>query len=581
MGFSRPGADGFPVQVRGSLLWTPTKRRVEEGTPDTVVLPLGFKVVVPVGSFQITAEPSGADWLWMVEENFAGLRPRKVYYAVPDVESIDYTQLTAVDPKTLQPVEAPEPAWYAYVEGLEATVVDAKDIAAGSLASAITAQGAAEASATAAAEANSTAVGTALAHANAALAQAVLAEASADEAGTSAFNAGASAASALGHRNTAAGFATDAGLSAFAADGDHDGAVIARAGAETARTGAEAARTGAETARTGAESAKTGAEAARDAAGTFHSTTIQSGLVDANGQLILTRNDDSTVDAGKVILPTTLTVIGTTTGPETAGATGAQGLKGDKGDPGGLAFGTDLGTADLNLIVTSGVYRQTNGTYTTTANNYPVVGGIGILTVMSTSVDNARFEQTFDPIALNEQGSGRVFYRRVYYAGTWYPWKAFTSTRVDNAAGRAIYQWDNTANREQLIYGDTGWRQFAANTPDFAGLVYVRRQTGIVTVQINVTPADATKENLTFATLPSGFRCDNPPGSMFYALGRQANSLKMTQLTVGSDGTLAARTATNNWVSGDGAFMVQASWPTSNTWPTTLPGTAVGTIPNL
>lgn len=256
--------------------------------------------------------------------------------------------------------------------------------------------------------------------------------------------------------------------------------------------------------------------------------------------------------------------------------------RGNKGDPGGFVQGTDLSVStNLNDIKTPGLYRNWTASAATPLNNYPVSNASSVLEVL-TAASPTDVIQRLTPVAGGATGSGLAMYVRRFFGGTWTTWRAYTSARVDQTAGRAIYQWDDVNAREQLVYGDTGWRNVAADLSpsDFAGTVFVRRQGGLVTVHINVTPADVTRENATIYTLPSGFRPDNPPSSLFYAIGRQGNSLKLTQMTVNSSGALAARTATNNWVPADGAFQVQATFPTSQTWPTTLPGIASGTIPN-
>jgi len=246
---------------------------------------------------------------------------------------------------------------------------------------------------------------------------------------------------------------------------------------------------------------------------------------------------------------------------------------GSKGDPGGIAFGTDLGNASLDQIVVSGIYRQTNGTYVTAANNYPVVGGIGVLTVLSTMADNTRFEQTFDPIAQNEQGSGRVFYRRVYYAGTWYPWKAYTSQRVDQSAGRAIYAWDNLNNREQLVYGDTGWRDVKALTINgwSSTSLLIRRVGSAVSLVGSVSATAATSDH--YMPLQAGFA----PAAGGYHGVASSTAVPPVFRPLGTDGT-------NHYVTSggtSGTYNIQANYMTVSSWPTTLPGTASGSIPNL
>lgn len=302
MEFSRPAADGTNVPVRGSLTWTPTLQYESDIDPGEIVLPLGFRVVVPEGDFSVTVQPNGPGWVWMVEENFSGIRPRKIYYSIPDVESIQYTALTQVDKKTLLPLATPEPAWYAYVESIELAMAEAKDAAAASAASAFAAQNTAAESLTAIELSETSASGSAAA-----------AAVSETNAGNSAFAAGESAATALGHRNAAQ---------------------TARTGAETAQSGAQAARTGAETARTGAESARDAAAASEGAAAGSASAAAAKAVESADAANGFTIGTVTTVQhttpASATITgtaptrklnlgipfapPTTITVTGTTTG---------------------------------------------------------------------------------------------------------------------------------------------------------------------------------------------------------------------------------------------------------------------------
>lgn len=113
-----PGVAGLKPAA-GGLYWTPTQRRE---TTDTTVLPVSLFVPLVHGEASFTADPSGVDWVWMVEERVNGYPNTTKYYVVPDVTEIQFKDLIEVDPKTLAPIAAPEPAWYAYVDGLALTV---------------------------------------------------------------------------------------------------------------------------------------------------------------------------------------------------------------------------------------------------------------------------------------------------------------------------------------------------------------------------------------------------------------------------------------------------------------------------
>lgn len=98
-------------------MWTPTRRRE---SADKVVLPISFFVPLVNGEAVVDAAPTGLDWVWKVEERIHGVTASTTYYAVPDVANIQFADLVAVNPSTLVPSAVPDPAWYAYVDGLVA-----------------------------------------------------------------------------------------------------------------------------------------------------------------------------------------------------------------------------------------------------------------------------------------------------------------------------------------------------------------------------------------------------------------------------------------------------------------------------
>lgn len=113
LSMSVPTADGTSAPATGSLRFTPTARRVIVGAPDVVVLPKMFIVPLVAGVADVTLEPTTGAWLWRVDEFVAGAPARTIHVAVPDVAEVDYPDLVAVDPATLLPTAAPEPAWVA------------------------------------------------------------------------------------------------------------------------------------------------------------------------------------------------------------------------------------------------------------------------------------------------------------------------------------------------------------------------------------------------------------------------------------------------------------------------------------
>lgn len=134
----RGPAPGGTTPVTGHVDWKLT--RFLEGS-GFVVLPGSFstpplvdgKVSVEVLSADDPSFPPGAVWdVW--ERTKSG---RHFYVIVPNVTSIQYSDLVRVDPKTLNPVPAPENYWAAQLS-------TAADAAAAAAVSAAAAQAAAE-----------------------------------------------------------------------------------------------------------------------------------------------------------------------------------------------------------------------------------------------------------------------------------------------------------------------------------------------------------------------------------------------------------------------------------------------------
>lgn len=247
--------------------------------------------------------------------------------------------------------------------------------------------------------------------------------------------------------------------------------------------------------------------------------------------------------------------------------------------------GTVLTTENLNTILTVGTYRQsqTSGVNATLENNYPYVGAYGTLHVMNTSIGGDIWQE-FHPQTYNTTADGRVFYRRAYSNGNWSPWRTYASSRWDQTAGRAMYHWDTLNTREQLIYGDTGWRQVLspgdiANMPNMQA--YIRRVGHTVHFHAYETTAGGTASGATsLYVTPTGFRfvLGASPGMIAGSvIDSGALPISGASIYLASAGTY---TVTLRAVSGVRHYAT-ISWTTTDSWPTTLPGTAYGSIPNL
>lgn len=243
--------------------------------------------------------------------------------------------------------------------------------------------------------------------------------------------------------------------------------------------------------------------------------------------------------------------------------------QGEKGDPGGLTNPVVLNAGeDLNNLTASGSYRMVS-TNATVALNSPRdgVGGHIIVHRGATTV----ITQLFHPLS---QSALRGIWQRSL-VGSWGAWMFIPAQRIDQTAGRAVYTWDDLNNREQLVWGDTGERDIAANIQyGTAGAVKVRRIGSMVELRIvNWAPGVANSQLFTTGLeLPSGFRNNNTIDVMGWD---SVNSVVRRFTIPGNTGIVQCYTpATNSIISANIVFS------TLNAWPTALPGAAVAGVPN-
>lgn len=290
------------------------------------------------------------------------------------------------------------------------------------------------------------------------------------------------------------------------------------------------------------------------------------------------------VPAGSTVSLTAVTPVDETPGVITVqgpqgiqgpvGATGAtgpqgiQGIQGVKGDPGGIVPGTILTAAsDLNNVLTDGLYRWAAEVPLNAPNSNVNYATLYTNTTANTTVINQMV------LTASTIGGGRAIFIRHRDGASWSPWRSYNSTRVDETAGRAIYQWDDLNNREQIIYGDTGWRNIASLFPTkTAGSIMVRRigNVGYIAAE-GLTMSDIANGIDYPFTLGVGWQSE---WSLHHSIEASVNDIphKFTSSWAGNHILRAKSTF---------GFQGIATWPIRDPWPTTLPGTAVGTIPNL
>ncbi|UTN92028.1 hypothetical protein SEA_DARBY_23 [Arthrobacter phage Darby] len=246
--------------------------------------------------------------------------------------------------------------------------------------------------------------------------------------------------------------------------------------------------------------------------------------------------------------------------------------QGPKGDPGPFVPVSVLGSSGTNLndLTAPGTYSVAIPTLSNDSvlQNYPMheAGSMWVTTSNAGSVVVQQY-------LTNTKG----MYVRRKFSGNWSPWRFFGHSRTDQTAGRAMYQWDEINQREQLIYGDTGWREVSALLVDgwtSSGL-FLRRLGSQVFLTGIITGSSATSDHFLSLLNDVGFR----PGSQSIfspVLSDDYTSSRDLQFDATSTKMqvyVRAAPVGKNW-------RMAASWITPNSWPTSLPGAASGSVPN-
>lgn len=247
--------------------------------------------------------------------------------------------------------------------------------------------------------------------------------------------------------------------------------------------------------------------------------------------------------------------------------------QGPKGDPGGFVSATTLSSAHLDDIKTPGHYRQDNGNLATALLGYPN-NSAGLLEVLQ-AVTVPDLIQRFTPVAGSANGSGRAFYIRRYFGSVWGPWYAHTTSRVDQTAGRTIYQWDELNGRDQLVYGDTGARRVETEFKNgwSAAIASLRRVGNVVSFGVYTISPTARTTDVAY-TIPSGFKPGSYGGNIAFPL-RLGGGTDWCQ--VSGNGDIYPPTSA---ISANG-FICLSTWITGDAWPSTLPGIASGGISSM
>lgn len=232
-----------------------------------------------------------------------------------------------------------------------------------------------------------------------------------------------------------------------------------------------------------------------------------------------------------------------------------------KGDTGGYQVAYSAADVDLNSLVAIGVYGVGQG-----SANLPIAAA------GTCAVTPSTFGTIIQTVTTN---LGSVYIRRLY-TGTWSPWRNYSSTRVDSTAGRVFYTYDPTNNRDQLTSGDTGWRDVSSLLSNgFTGSLAIMRSDRWVSVRGEIgCPVGATSMNGIFASLPGGFGPGSGPW-IFYPVRSNANGIWFTLYRQANVLVFEASSV----VSDSSRVRFEIVYASTEAWPTTLPGTPIGSIP--
>ncbi|ASM62300.1 hypothetical protein SEA_NIGHTMARE_24 [Arthrobacter phage Nightmare] len=243
--------------------------------------------------------------------------------------------------------------------------------------------------------------------------------------------------------------------------------------------------------------------------------------------------------------------------------------QGPKGDPGGLVNPAMISTGyDWNNLIVSGSYYAAGAEMAGMPNSPP---SMAIGTNVIVQARNASVVTQWAYTVSNAHS--QMQFMRSLVSGTWGPWKVFRNTNIDNSVGRTLSIWDETGNRSQLIYGDTGERDVRTELGNgtFAALK-LRRVNHVVELTAVGWVATGTNASMLLSAIPLGFRNNSTRG----ASAVQNTTLLAANVPANTGNPLiygATVGATVNFT---------AMWQTIDPWPATLPGTAIaGTTPNL
>lgn len=235
----------------------------------------------------------------------------------------------------------------------------------------------------------------------------------------------------------------------------------------------------------------------------------------------------------------------------------------------------DLATA--NLYATTIPPRTAAGDETTRHqyNTWLRTKPLGIRDVFEVSAalssDDETIRPEFDADGIHANAAGGLAKAKAISRAIVEPYQRY---RIEETAGRTVKVWDYINNREQMIYGDTGYRALPndpAKTGE-VGNVIVRRVGSMVELSISDKTV-VVGGNVTLLTLPAGFRpwawVNTNLTTIYDSVAPTPNGLRIT--TAGD--VMVYSVSAGEVLRGQVVFM------TPDPWPTSLPGIANGATP--
>ncbi|ALY09527.1 hypothetical protein PBI_KORRA_2 [Arthrobacter phage Korra] len=246
--------------------------------------------------------------------------------------------------------------------------------------------------------------------------------------------------------------------------------------------------------------------------------------------------------------------------------------RGSKGDPGGIVNPTNIGAGyDWNNLIVSGTYYASGADLAGQPNSPPSMAiGVNIIVQARNAAIVTQYANTVS------NAHSQILFQRSLVSGVWSPWKVFRNTNIDQQGGRVITIWNELNNQSQLFFGDTGWRNISDSLVNgwTATSLYLRRFGDRVTLKAFNLDGAAAAGNPAMFTVPLGFR--TPHGSSYFPVYTTGTSV--STMLVSNGGTFSAPGGVTRY--GASAY-TEVSYSTIDSWPSVLPGVAVGSIPSI